>query len=149
MGRRRASGVASPLTNEDAMTRLAAGLKGSLTWEVTEDLCMKRGVVPVFSTPSMVLLVERAAIHAIEPCLSADQRTLGTSVELRHLAPSFPGQRVRAEVELLEVDRRRLSFRVEVFDEVEKVGEGTHERFIVDPAKYDVRVRAKLDALKR
>lgn len=131
------------------MSGLEAGLKGSLSWQVTEDLCMTRGVVPVFSTPSMVLLVERAAIHTIEPYLSAEQRTLGTSVQIKHLAPSFPGQQVRAEVELVEVDRRRLSFRVEVFDEVEKVGEGTHERFIVDPAKYDERVKAKLAALKR
>lgn len=131
------------------MNRLEAGLKGSLSWQVTEDLCMTRGVVPVFSTPSMVLLVERAAIHTIEPYLSAEQRTLGTSVQIKHLAPSFPAQQVRAEVELVEVDRRRLSFRIEVFDEVEKVGEGTHERFIVDPAKYDERVKAKLAALKR
>ena len=131
------------------MKRLEAGLKGSLSWQVTEDLCMTRGVVPVFSTPSMVLLVERAAIHTIEPYLSAEQRTLGTSVQIRHLAPSFPAQQVRAEVELVEVDRRRLCFRVEVFDEVEKVGEGMHERFIVDPAKYDERVKAKLVALKR
>lgn len=131
------------------MTRLDAGLKGTLTWDVTEDLCMTRGVVPVFSTPSMVLLIERAAIHTIEPYLSADQRTLGTSVEIRHLAPSFPGQQVRAEVELLEVDRRRLAFRFEVFDEIEKVGEGSHQRFIVDPVKYDERIKAKLAALKR
>jgi hypothetical protein len=131
------------------MNRLEAGLKGSLSWQVTEDLCMTRGVVPVFSTPSMVLLVERAAIHTIEPYLSAEQRTLGTSVQIKHLAPSFPAQQVRAEVELVAVDRRRLSFRIEVFDEVEKVGEGTHERFIVDPAKYDERVKAKLAALKR
>lgn len=131
------------------MPGLEAGLKGSLSWQVTEDLCMTRGVVPVFSTPSMVLLVERAAIHTIEPYLSAEQRTLGTSVQIKHLAPSFPAQQVRAEVELVEVDRRRLSFRVEVFDEVEKVGEGMHERFIVDPAKYDERVKAKLAALKR
>lgn len=131
------------------MPGLEAGLKGSLSWQVTEDLCMTRGVVPVFSTPSMVLLVERAAIHTIEPYLSAEQRTLGTSVQIKHLAPSFPAQQVRAEVELVEVDRRRLSFRVEVFDEVEKVGEGMHERFIVDPAKYEERVKAKLAALKR
>jgi predicted thioesterase len=131
------------------MSGLQAGLKGSLSWQVTEDLCMTRGVVPVFSTPSMVLLVERAAIHTIEPYLSAEQRTLGTSVQIKHLAPSFPAQQVRAEVELVAVDRRRLSFRIEVFDEVEKVGEGTHERFIVDPAKYDERVKAKLAALKR
>lgn len=130
------------------MSGLEAGLKGSLSWEVTEDLCMTRGVVPVFSTPSMVLLVERAAIHTIEPYLSADQRTLGTAVDIRHLAPSFPAQQVHAEVEVVEVDRRRLSFRFEVFDEVEKVGEGTHTRFIVDPDKYDERVKAKLAALK-
>ena len=110
---------------------------------------MTRGVVPVFSTPSMVLLVERAAIHVIEPYLAADQRTLGTSIDLRHLAPSFPGQQIRAEVEVTAIDRRKLCFRVEVFDEVERVGEGTHERFIVDPQRYDERIRAKLAALKQ
>jgi fluoroacetyl-CoA thioesterase len=128
---------------------LAVGLKGSLTWDVTEDLCMKRGVVPVFSTPSMVLLVERAAIHTIEPCLAADQRTLGTMINVRHLGPSFPGQKVRAEIELLQIDRRRLVFRFAVFDEVEKVGEGEHDRFIVDPQRYDERVKAKLAALEK
>lgn len=130
------------------MTQLEAGLKGSLAWEVTEDLCMTRGVVPVFSTPSMVLLVERTAIHTIEPYLSADQRTLGTSIGIRHLAPSFPAQQVRAEVELVGVDRRSLTFRFEVFDEVEKVGEGEHMRYIVDPDRYDERIKTKLEALK-
>jgi len=135
--------------SEHASGQLAPGLKGSLTWTVTEDLCMTRGVVPVFSTPSMVLLVERAAIHVTEPYLAPDQRTLGTAIDLRHLAPSFPGQKVRAEIELTGVDRRRLSFQVKVFDEVDVVGEGTHERFIVDPQRYDERIKAKLAALKQ
>lgn len=131
------------------MTHLEAGLKGSLAWEVTEDLCMTRGVVPVLSTPSLVLMVERAAIHVIEPYLASEQRTLGISIELRHLAPSFPAQQVRAEIELIAVDRRKLSFRFEVFDEIEKVGEGEHQRYIVDPERYDQRIRAKLDALQQ
>ncbi len=128
---------------------LAVGLRGSLTWTVTEDLCMTRGVVPVFSTPSMVLLVERAAIHTLEPVLAPDQRTLGTMVNIRHLGPSFPGQAVRAELELVEIDRRRLAFRFTVFDEVDTVGEGEHDRFIVDPQRYDERIKAKLAALKK
>jgi predicted thioesterase len=103
---------------------------------------------PVLSTPSMVALVEEAALDGVQPYLAAGESTVGTRVDLRHLAPSPLGMKVTARCTLAELDRRRLVFSVEVHDEIEKVGEGTHERFIVTATKQRERVEKKA-GLKR
>jgi predicted thioesterase len=84
----------------------------------------------------VVALVERAAIAAIAPYLAAGETTVGTRVEVRHLAATPVGLRVRALAELVEVEGRRLLFRVEVYDEAEKVAEGSHERFLVAEERF-------------
>lgn len=101
------------------------------------------GGLDVFSTPSMIALMENAARSAVESVLAPDQTTVGVHVHVRHLAATPAGDQVRARAELIELDGRRLIFRVEAFDTHEKIGEGTHERMVVDPARLLARAKAK------
>jgi predicted thioesterase len=121
-------------------------MQGTLEWEVTENLCTTRGDYKVFSTPSMTLLVEMAAQKLAAPHLKSGQGQVGLSVNIRHLAPTPIGKKVRAEVELVGIDRRKLMFKVKVFDEVEQVGEAEHERFVIDVEKYTERLKKKIEA---
>lgn len=131
------------------MPDLVPGLRHSRSIVVTEDLTpphLRGEPIRVLATPEMVRLVEQTGIDAVAPHLGPGQTTVGTRVDLAHVAATPEGMTVTATVELTAVDRRRLSFRVEVHDEVEKVGEGTHERFIVDAAQRGPRLEAKVTA---
>jgi fluoroacetyl-CoA thioesterase len=128
------------------MDTLQVGMTHTLEWEVTEKYCTTRGDYKVFSTPSMTLLVEMTASRLIQPHLKPGQGQVGLSVKLRHLAPTPMGKKVRAEAELTGIDRRRLTFKVNVFDDVEQVGEAEHERFVIDVDKYVERLRKKIEA---
>jgi 2-oxoglutaroyl-CoA hydrolase len=125
------------------VAELKAGLTDELRWPVTEDLCTTRGGRHVLSTPAMVLFVERSAIRLLEPHLAPGQSSVGTRIDIRHLAPTLAGMSVRSEVELATVDGRKLGFKVKVFDDVEQVGEADHERVLIDVAKYVGRVEKK------
>jgi fluoroacetyl-CoA thioesterase len=98
----------------------------------------------VLATPEMIRLMEGAAVRAVDPLLPEGYSTVGIHVDVKHLAATPQGMRVRVRAELQEVDGRKLTFRVEAFDEVEQVGEGIHQRMIVDLAKFRQRVEAKL-----
>jgi predicted thioesterase len=87
--------------------------------------------------------MEGAAVGALAEVLPPGQTSVGGRIDLRHLAPTPVGMRVRARAELLEVEGRRLVFRVEAWDEVEKIGEAAHERFIVDEEGFVAKTRAK------
>ena len=102
------------------------------------------GGLDVLATPALIALMEHAARNAVEPHLPADQTTVGVHIDVRHLAASPLGAQVRVRAELIELSGRRLIFRVEAFDAHEKIGEGTHERAIVDPARLLSRASAKL-----
>ena len=122
------------------------GLKGEARWVVTEETSTLRwGMrgIAVLATPDMVHLVEKAASLAVAALLPEGYLTVGTRVEIAHQAATPVGFTATARAELIEVDRRRLLFRVEVFDEVEKVGEGTHERFIVSTEKVSQKMAEK------
>jgi fluoroacetyl-CoA thioesterase len=128
---------------------LAPGLTHSQSVTVTEEMTpahLRGDPIRVLATPEMVRLIEQTAIQAVQPRLRPGQATVGTRVDVAHLAATPEGLTVTVTVELTAVDRRRLGFRVEVHDEVEKVGEGTHERFIVDREQRMPRLQAKLDA---
>ncbi|MBI4302488.1 MAG: thioesterase family protein [Chloroflexi bacterium] len=90
----------------------------------------------VLSTPSMIGLMENAALTAVDPLLASGWGTVGTAVSVRHLRATPLGKEVVAQAELVEIDRRRLVFKVEASDPQGKVGEGTHERFIVSWARF-------------
>ena len=101
------------------------------------------GSIPVLSTPMMIALMEEASHAAVAPHLPVGQSTVGTVVNIKHLAATPLGMKFYAEAELIEVDRRRLRFRVATYDEREKVGEGDHERYIIDIDRFSDRLAAK------
>lgn len=97
----------------------------------------------VLSTPRMVGLMERAGHRALLPYLTEGQTSVGSTVNIRHMAATPVGMEVRFRAELLQVEGRRLLFRVEAWDEVEKIGEGEHERFIIDLDRFNAKLAAK------
>ena len=122
------------------------GIKGRQEIAVTKENTAKvygSGELEVFATPAMVALAEKTALESVAPHLAEGEGTVGTLVNVRHLAATPVGMTVRCESELVEVDRRRLVFRVELFDEVEKIGEGTHERFIIQNERFLAKANAK------
>ncbi len=130
---------------------LTLGLKHSQSFAVTEAMTpphLRGDAIRVLATPEMVRLVEQTAIQCVQPHLEQGQTTVGTLVNLRHLAGTPEGMTVTVSVELTEVDRRRLGFKVEVHDEMEKAGEGTHERFIIDREARLPRLRQKVESWK-
>lgn len=100
----------------------------------------------VFATGFLVGFVEWACIQAVNPHLDwPAEMTLGTHVDLGHAAPTPPGMDVTARVRLTQVDGRKLSFDVEVRDDAEVIGTGTHERFVIETAKFNAKVARKAD----
>jgi predicted thioesterase len=92
--------------------------------------------IDVLSTPMLLQLIEEAAMHCLAPMLGPNEVSLGSHIELSHLAPTPVGFIVRIEVETIGVDGRRVNFAVAAFDEREKVAEGTHERYVIDRARF-------------
>lgn len=125
---------------------MEAGIKGHSETVVTADklaASVGSGLARVFATPMMVALVEQAAFTSVEPFLEEGQGTVGTLVNVSHLAATPEGMKVWADTELVEVDGRRLVFKVSVYDECGLVGEGTHERFIIWSRKFQEKADAK------
>ncbi len=137
--------------SESAKGPLAVGLTYSRSVAVTDDMTpahLRQEPVRVLSTPDMIRLVEQTAIEAVAPHLAPGQATVGTRVDIAHLAATPVGMTATITVELVEVDRRRLGFRIEVRDELDEVGKGKHERFIVDAAQRMPRLQDKLQRWK-
>ena len=101
------------------------------------------GLAAVLATPVLVAFCEECARLAVDPLLPDGQQTVGTRIDLRHLAATPPGMAVTVRAELTEVDGRRLRFRVEAWDAVEKIGEAEHERFTIDAARFRKRLADK------
>jgi predicted thioesterase len=128
------------------MTTLEPGLTATVTLVVGSSdtaTAFASGAVEVLATPRLIGLLEQAAALAVEPALTEEQTTVGTRVDMRHLAATPIGMRVTASAELLEVEERRLRFRIQAHDEQELVAEGTHERAIINRARFLERVRQK------
>lgn len=125
---------------------LQPGIKGKQTVTVTQEQTAAHygsGALEVFATPAMVALLEQTAWKSVQPYLEPGQGTVGTRVDVRHLAPTPLGGKVTCESELAEIDRRRLVFKVEIYDETTKVGEGIHERFVIQNDKFLAVANAK------
>jgi predicted thioesterase len=121
------------------MPAFASGLCGERTITVTEDLTASHiggGAHRVFSTPSMVALMERTCTELVQPYLPEGDTTAGVIVHLHHLHATPLGMRVTAKVELTGIDGRYLDFTAEIHDERRKVGEGTHRRAIIHTARF-------------
>jgi len=122
---------------------LVPGLTGEATTTVTHEntaASVGAGGVEVFGTPMMIALMENAAWRAVVHSLEEGDVTVGTAVNVRHLAATPLGQEIRATAKLIEIDGRRLVFNVEAFDENRKIGEGQHERFIVNLERFIQRI---------
>lgn len=122
------------------------GMKGRAETVVTQEntaQAVGSGLVPVFATPYMIALMEGAAVAAVQACLSADEGSVGTRLDVTHDAATPIGMKVWAEAEVTAVEGRKITFAVSAYDEAEKIGGGTHERFIIKPEKFLAKVQAK------
>ncbi len=131
------------------MAELKPGLVGEASLVVGEQHTARHlgsGGINVLATPIMVALMETAGRNAVEPLLEEGNLTVGASLDVKHLAPTPMGMRVTARAELIAVDGRLLTFRVEAHDEREKVGEGTHVRAIINLERFLKRVKVKSGA---
>jgi fluoroacetyl-CoA thioesterase len=126
---------------------IKSGLRGSAELTVGEEHTapsIGSGHVHVLATPVMINLIEAAALAAVEHLLPAGYQSLGTHLDVRHIAATPVGMRVHAMAEVVSVDGRTIRFRVEARDEVELIGDGSHERVVVNVAKFDQRLQRKL-----
>jgi fluoroacetyl-CoA thioesterase len=126
------------------------GIQPGLTWEITHKVEEKHlasqwgsGLAEVLATPAIVAFCEECSRLAVEDLLPPEMGTVGSAINLRHLAPTPPGMNVTVKAQLLEVDGRRLRFSVEAWDEVERVAEGEHDRFIIDNDRFEQGVSDK------
>jgi predicted thioesterase len=120
---------------------------GEARTRVSEDNIALRygsGSVDVFATPAMIALMEEAAVKAVDNKLPDGYATVGTELSVKHLAPTPIGINITVSAELVEVDGRKLTFKVEAFDELEKIGEGSHNRYIVELEKFNNKAGEKL-----
>lgn len=101
------------------------------------------GLVDVFSTPMLIALLENAAVDAVSPALGPGQTSVGVHLDVKHLAATPRGMRVCAHAELTGVNGRMLSFKVWAEDERDRIGEGTHQRAMVDRARFEQKVAEK------
>ena len=134
------------------MEQITPGLIGQSELVVREENTASHlgsGNVAVLATPEMIRLMEKAAVAAVDHLLPEGQRSVGVAVNVRHLAATPVGMKVRAQAELVAVDGRKLTFRVEAFDEAERVGEGEHRRVIIDLERFEKRVEAKREETLR
>src|SRR5258706_13823210 len=125
---------------------LPAGLTGNAELVVGEQHTAPRigsGRIRVLATPVMINLIEAAALAAVEQSLPEHHQSLGTHLDISHVAATPVGMRVRATAEVLRVEGRTIFFRVRADDESELVGEGAHERVVVKVERFDQRVQAK------
>lgn len=125
---------------------MEAGLEGCAELVVGEAQlasAIGSGGVGVYSTPSMIALMECAAVNAVARALMDGQTTVGTLVNVQHMAATPPGMRVRAYARLLKVHGRLLEFEIWAEDDTERIGEGTHQRAVVDMARFEQKVAAK------
>lgn len=125
---------------------LETGIKGRVEKTVGPDnlaSSMGSGLMPVFATPCMVALMEETSWRSVEPHMEEGFGTVGTALNIKHLAAVPEGMKVWCESELIEIDERRLVFKVEVYDNDGTVGEGIHERFIINNEKFAAKAHSK------
>ena len=127
--------------------QIRPGLSGRAELRVGEEHTAPRigsGRVHVLATPVMINLIEAAALEAVERLLPTGHQSLGTRLDVRHIAATPVGMRVTASAEVVRAEGRTIAFRVEARDEKELIGDGTHERVVVNVARFDERVQRKL-----
>ena len=127
---------------------MEVGIKNKTESTVTEKdtaLAYGSGSLEVFATPAMAALMENTAMNSIAPYLNEDETTVGTLLDIKHLSATPVGCTVSCESELMEIDGRRLVFKVRASDNKGLIGEGAHERFIVSAEKFMNKTKDKLN----
>ena len=126
--------------------KLETGIRGEQSVLVTEENTAKTmgsGTLDVFATPALVALAEKTCWQSVAPALEEGSGTVGTKLDLEHTAPTPLGMTVTCHSELIAVEGRKLTFRVQLEDEKGPVGGGTHERFVINEAKFAAKAAAK------
>ena len=129
------------------LSPIRPGLTGTAVLTVEPEHTAPRvgsGRIAVLATPVMINLIEAAALSAMEHLLPAGYQSLGIRLDVRHFAATPVGLRVTADAEVIAITGRTIVFRVAARDEREAIGEGTHERVVVNVARFDARVQRKL-----
>ncbi len=129
------------------LSKLKVGMKGSAEITVGDEHTAPRvgsGLVRVLATPVMINLFEAAALDAAEAHLPEGHQSLGTLLDVTHIAATPVGMKVRATAEVIGMEGRNIRFKVEAHDEKDLIGEGWHDRVVVNVARFDERVRKKL-----
>jgi len=129
------------------MRQIPPGTKGTFTLRVLpEHLAnqFKDAILPqVLATPIMILMMENAALNAIRPYLEPGESAVGTAIDVRHLAATPVGHTVRAEAEVIKVEGKRIEFKVSARDELEEIGDGTHQRTVINLRTFNERLAIK------
>ncbi len=126
---------------------LEVGIKGKKELVVTKENTAKAmcsGAMDVFATPAMIALMEHTAFESVQSELEEGSGTVGTALNVKHVAATPVGMKVTCETELIKVDGRALTFSVKAFDECGLIGEGEHERFVIFEEKFQAKADAKL-----
>lgn len=126
---------------------LTVGIQGQKQFTVTAAQTAEAvgsGGLPVFSTPSLVALMEATAMESVATELEAGQGTVGAAISVQHVSATPVGMAVRCESKLMAIDGRKLSFQILAYDEVGPIGTATHERVIIDNARFMEKAQAKL-----
>ncbi len=128
---------------------METGIKGKdelVVSTATSAKTVGSGLLDVFATPSMIALMEKTASESVQGQLEEGQGTVGTKIEVSHVSATPLGMKVTCETELVEVDRRKLVFKVAAYDEAGLIGEGMHERFIIESESFQSKTDAKKQA---
>src|SRR6266704_3203112 len=129
------------------MRQIPLGAKGTSTLRVLPEHLANRfkdAILPqVLATPVMILIMENAALNAIRPYLDAGESAVGTAIDVRHLAATPVGHNVRAEAEIIRVEGKRIEFKVSASDETEEIGNGLHQRVVINLRSFNERLATK------
>ena len=129
------------------MQSIPLGAKGSFSLVVTPDHLANRFkdamLPPVLATPVMIMVMENAALNAMKPYLDAGETALGTRVDVHHISATPAGRSVTGEAEVTKIAGRRIEFTIRAMDGTEAIGIGTHERVIIDLARFSQQLKSK------
>jgi fluoroacetyl-CoA thioesterase len=129
------------------MRQIPLGTKGTFTLRVEPGHLanqFKDAMLPeVLATPVMIMMMENAALNAIRPYLEPGESAVGSAIDVRHLAATPVGHTVRAEAEVTRVDGKRIEFKVSARDETEEIGNGTHQRAVINLGSFNERLAGK------
>ena len=145
-----AANCATPIdgkTGDNWMRQIPLGTTGTFTLRVLPEHLANRfkdAMLPqVLATPVMIMAMENAALNAIRSFLEAGESAVGTEIDVRHLAATPVGHKVRADAEVIKTDGKRIFFKVSASDETEEIGSGTHQRTVIDLQSFNQRLAKK------